>query len=227
MTRLQALADVFMALALLAASSFLALGIAHLVPEALRVPALLLTQGLLLLGGLRVLLSLRGQGWTDIGLHRMRVRDLARGLLAFVCAFGLNIVFSTSVLLIAPEIAHSHLERLRAVAELVGGGIPTTALVGLLVFVGIYEELFARGLLLRRCCTVLGGAWGPVLISSALFGLGHLYQGWMGVVQTALVGVVLAGFTIRWGVLWPAIVAHASLDILSIMLMRALPQTLS
>jgi membrane protease YdiL (CAAX protease family) len=41
-------------------------------------------------------------------------------------------------------------------------------------------------------------------------------------VQTALLGVVLAAFTIRWRTLWPAIIAHAAVNMLSIVQLERL-----
>ena len=87
---------------------------------------------------------------------------------------------------------------------------------GLKLVVGRNEEVLARGLLLARSRVLFGGTWLPVVFSAVLFGLGHFYQGAYGVVQTALFGVVLAVFTLRWGTLWPAIMAHASINMLSV-----------
>jgi membrane protease YdiL (CAAX protease family) len=56
----------------------------------------------------------------------------------------------------------------------------------------------------------------PIVFSSVLFGLGHFYQGIYGIVQTALFGAVLAALTLRWGTLWPAIFAHAAVNMLSV-----------
>jgi membrane protease YdiL (CAAX protease family) len=63
---------------------------------------------------------------------------------------------------------------------------------------------------------VFDGVWAPVLVSSVLFGLGHVYQGWIGVAQTTVIGAIFAIFTVRWATLWPAIMAHAALNTLSV-----------
>lgn len=221
LTRGQALGDVLLSLALLGVSGVAALSLAPLLGAGRQIPALMLIQGLLLLGGLRALLGLRGQRWRCIGFRSLRPIDLARGVVAFASALGANLLFTTALFLAAPEAVQGHIERLGVLAGRLGEGIPAPALVALLCFVGVYEELFARGFLLRRCQAALGGAWGPVVVSSFLFGLGHAYQGWIGVAQTALVGAVLAAYTLRWGALWPAIIAHALLNIASIVLIGA------
>ncbi len=58
------------------------------------------------------------------------------------------------------------------------------------------EELFFRGYLLRGAARELGGsrrAWiGAGILSTLVFGLAHAYQGASGVINTALVGGILA-----------------------------------
>jgi len=61
----------------------------------------------------------------------------------------------------------------------------------------------------------LGWNWGAALLSSAVFGLLHAYQGWLGVLRTAVLGMILAASFIVSGVLWPAILAHAILDMIA------------
>jgi membrane protease YdiL (CAAX protease family) len=73
---------------------------------------------------------------------------------------------------------------------------------------GICEELLYRGYLWWYL-----GQWLPalpaLLVASAIFGLGHAYQGWRGVVTTAVMGVGL-GLVYRFsGSLWPAMLIHA------------------
>ena len=51
--------------------------------------------------------------------------------------------------------------------------------------------------------------------SSVIFGIGHLYQGWTGVVATTLLGLVMGGIILRHGSVWPAIVAHGSFNAVS------------
>jgi membrane protease YdiL (CAAX protease family) len=120
------------------------------------------------------------------------------------------------VYLSVPQDTRGHLIELQAIASRVADGLPLTVVAAVMFFVGVYEELTARGFLLARCLAALDGVWAPVLLSSVLFGLGHFYQGWIGVLQTAVFGVILATFTVRWRTLWPAILAHAMVNTLSI-----------
>lgn len=80
---------------------------------------------------------------------------------------------------------------------------------------GIGEELAFRGFAIPALTLVTGSEWGGALLSSCAFGLLHGYQGWLGVFRTGLMGLFLAGSFILSGSLWPAIIAHAILDLVS------------
>lgn len=87
------------------------------------------------------------------------------------------------------------------------------AFVALSVTAGVVEETIFRGWLLWYL-----QAWMPltaaVLVSSAAFGLAHLYQGPAGILKTGVVGLLMALLYILSGSLWLPIVAHAMVDVL-------------
>lgn len=80
---------------------------------------------------------------------------------------------------------------------------------------GLGEELAFRGYLIPVLGLLLGSVWVAAVLSSAVFGLLHAYQGWVGIARTALMGLILAVGFILSGSLWPAILAHAGLDLLA------------
>jgi len=80
---------------------------------------------------------------------------------------------------------------------------------------GFGEELAYRGFLIPALTLVLGGEWGAAVVSSAVFGVLHAYQGWLGIARTAALGLLLAAAFLISGSLWPAIFAHAILDMLA------------
>ena len=83
---------------------------------------------------------------------------------------------------------------------------------GVAVTAGICEELLYRGYLIWYVASWLG--IGPAIaVTSAIFGLGHAYQGWKGVVATGVVGAVMAGVYLASGSLWPAMAIHALTDV--------------
>jgi membrane protease YdiL (CAAX protease family) len=189
-----------------------------------RLPAavLLVPQGLLILGGLHLLLARAGERWSDVGLRALHRRDVRRAVLLLGACMGANLLLMLLISVAAPAPVLEHTQHLQTIAVRLAGGLPVPLIAGLMFFVGVYEELVARGFLLARCRTALDGMWAPVLLSSALFGLGHLYQGWIGVLQTMLIGLLFAGYTLRWGTLWPAILAHAGLNTLTVVLLERL-----
>ncbi len=217
MTRARALIDVGVALSLFLLASVLAATAASGLPPLYRMPAMVAAQGLFSLTIVGGLLAWRRQRWAGIKMVPLSSSDGARALLAFAACWGANLMFIYVLYGASPQIVEAHTERLGFIARQLAGGMPFPLLAAMLAFVGLYEEVFARGLLLDRCRSLLRGTWAPVLASSLLFGLGHLYQGWIGVAQTTLIGIVLALAVIRWGTLWPAIIAHALLDISSML----------
>ena len=52
-------------------------------------------------------------------------------------------------------------------------------------------------------------------LSSCAFGLLHGYQGWLGVLRTGIMGFFLAASFVISGSLWPAVIAHVTLDLVS------------
>jgi uncharacterized protein len=84
----------------------------------------------------------------------------------------------------------------------------------------ISEELLYRGFLF--CYLAL---WFPhinrlecALVSSLIFGMGHLYQGWKGILSTGLGGLVLAGFYVLTGNLLLPMVVHAATNLRALLI---------
>ena len=103
------------------------------------------------------------------------------------------------------------------------------ALVYLLViwsFAAFGEEFAYRGYLLRRTIEALGGSTrgsvAAVLLCGALFGVGHFYQGLVGVVDSTASGLVFGTLYIRsGGNLWPSTLAHGFTDTLALALITS------
>jgi membrane protease YdiL (CAAX protease family) len=85
----------------------------------------------------------------------------------------------------------------------------------LAVTAGICEEIVFRGFgfaYVRFIWPGVTDGW-LIVITSAVFGLAHLYQGPRGVVLTGLAGGAFASMTITTGSLLPAIAVHAMVDL--------------
>ena len=61
-----------------------------------------------------------------------------------------------------------------------------------------------------------------IAISSVVFGLGHIYQGWMGVILTSLLGAGLGVLTWRHRSIWPSVFAHGFIDATSFLAAAAM-----
>lgn len=85
------------------------------------------------------------------------------------------------------------------------------------------EEMVYRGYLLNRAADLFGQSQGGLafglFISSALFGMGHAYQGINGIVDTFFFGCVMAGlYYFEQRNLWPLIIAHGVYDTVALVL---------
>jgi membrane protease YdiL (CAAX protease family) len=83
------------------------------------------------------------------------------------------------------------------------------------------EELLYRGFLISTLTSLIGTA-GAVLVSSTLFGLGHAYQGWLGIVRTTLIGIGLGVAFALTSSLWWLIIAHSVANLSGVLLARRL-----
>jgi membrane protease YdiL (CAAX protease family) len=112
---------------------------------------------------------------------------------------------------------------------LAGGGVKTASterVIGFGLFtlmVGFAEEGLIRGIVLRALQPA--GVMRAALLSSLIFGLGHLANVWQGatlaatLIQVAfstLLGIGLAGARVYAGSIWPAIALHTLLDLFDI-----------
>lgn len=80
---------------------------------------------------------------------------------------------------------------------------------------GICEEILFRGFLIAYLTALVPGlpVIPAIVLSGAIFGMAHGYQGWSGVVSTGILGVALGLLYFYTGsLLWP-IVVHALIDL--------------
>jgi len=223
MDRVAAAADAALAILVLAALLALPSGLAPLLSgRRASVPGgwylWAVASGLLILAAVALLLRRRGQTLASIGLGRAPVGRviLAAGGAVLLCyLFGIV----SSILVVAVTggdlegLARQKQQLLQAV-----GTIPLGLVVPMSLFVGLYEEVFIRGFLLSRLMALSRGSLAPVAVSSVIFGAAHYQQGLAGVAQTAAIGLALGLVVVRAGTLWPAILAHATIDSVSLTL---------
>jgi membrane protease YdiL (CAAX protease family) len=84
--------------------------------------------------------------------------------------------------------------------------------LALAVSAGICEEFLYRGFAMAALARAGMPVWSTVLLSAALFGLAHLYQGRGGLVSTLVIGTVFGAARIAYDSLLPVAIWHAAVD---------------
>ena len=110
----------------------------------------MLAQAVLVLGGVYVLLERRGHRFESMGLVPLKRRDFPRALLIVLASFAVNVVLTLVIVASSPGTLEEHLAGLESVALGLTTDAPLVATIALLLLVGFYEEIVARGLLLTR-----------------------------------------------------------------------------
>lgn len=162
-----------------------------------------------------------------IGLRTITVREAAGyGLLAWIGCLGLNLLV-VPLVLFASGASFEELTAERVETARMFAATPAWWVLPLSIYVGVYEEIIFRGLMLARLSVLFGAwRWPPVVISAVVFAVLHAPQGGLAVVQIFLMGVVFALVAAWRRSIWPVIVAHALWDSMAFVLSRVLPDLL-
>lgn len=84
------------------------------------------------------------------------------------------------------------------------------------VFGAFFEELIFRSYLLDRLKQIFGGKRIgiviAVLVQALIFGFFHLYQGWGGIILTAIGGVISGTVYVLYKNIWPNVISHGLLN---------------
>ena len=84
------------------------------------------------------------------------------------------------------------------------------------VTAGVCEEIVFRGYLTAYFVALFGiPLWAGALLSTAAFGMAHMYQGPAGMLKCAAVGGAMAVLYLMTGSLWAPMLAHAAIDLTS------------
>jgi len=107
--------------------------------------------------------------------------------------------------------------RLRALGERLfpRTGKELALFMALAATAGLCEEFLFRGFVMAALARAGLPSWLVVVVSSAMFGVAHLYQGKSGSAGTAILGTAFALVRLAYGNLLPAVVWHAVLDVVA------------
>lgn len=171
--------------------------------------------GLVALSSIMLFMALRGQSIAALGLCRSPWRRLlpviiAAAPAAWVAGIACNIAYAIVQLLRGVSMESMMRHRLDFISVI--SEIDMRWVAPLSIFVGIYEEIFFRGFIMGRLASITRSRTAAVIVSSLLFGAVHFTQGWLGIFQTTCLGAVLALAAVKGRSLWAAILAHATID---------------
>lgn len=156
----------------------------------------------------------------DIFLGRRPIgQEVKAGLPMTLVAFGIAIVVLGGVQWLAPQL---HTVEHNPLQDLVRGP-GDAALFALVVVVagGVREEL-QRAFLMHRFERWLGGARVGVVVTSVVFGLGHLLQGVDATIATACLGAFWAIVYLRRRSVVAPMVSHSGFNLLQLLQLVAL-----
>lgn len=87
--------------------------------------------------------------------------------------------------------------------------------VGLSLSAGVGEEVAFRGFLVPALGAASGSIWIGAILSAGAFGIVHAHQGGTGAARAAALGFMLALPLVVGGSVFPAMAAHAALDLIA------------
>lgn len=184
-----------------------------------RVYLLAVSQGMVALVLIAFVVYKGGYSWKTLGVVRRSLPgDVLAAAVALAATYVLIAVIPMLIRLFRPAL---FAQTIKDRTELMDMFVPIhpVLLIGFCLFVGIYEELLFRGLILTRLRVVCGGWTLAIIVSSLGFGLAHLYQGHVAVLQIVCVAAVLSVlFVVRGGIVAP-IITHALFNFINLCIM--------
>ena len=194
------------------------------------VASVFITGGLMLL--VVTLLVWRDANWrASLGVERTPVLNaFLYGGVGVLLGYGANIVLVGAYGLLHGGMAAQATQKAQWASKL--GDLPIVWVLPLSMFVGVWEEVVFRGFLLGRLRVAFHAVegnpgarfatWMAVGVSGVLFGAGHGYQGLLGLIQTSAVGIAFGALTVIRKSLWPAIIAHLTIDTIGLVALKLL-----
>jgi membrane protease YdiL (CAAX protease family) len=179
----------------------------------------------LLLGGFNaavvlVVIRLSGEPWVEFGITKLNGSiDILHGCFTFIISYFLGIAGVDIFLEILKDaFGRKVADQLSQQSWDAYAQAPTgfLALLGLSIMIGVSEELWARGYLLRRLEHITSRPGLSVLVSAVIFGCAHSNGGIVLVWNGFLTGLVLGAAFVFTRSLWPSVIAHVMLDFVAL-----------
>ena len=147
--------------------------------------------------------------------------DVIAGVLLGIVALGIKMlqgVVQSSIFATRPEPPAEEIVTL--IRGIAGNPMLITLWLGPVVWIGVaaYEELI-RIFALNRLWRVWPqqfAKWIVLIVTAVLFGLVHIYQGPLSMFFITIQGLLYGWYYLRFGRVWPLIIAHALYDSLQV-----------
>jgi membrane protease YdiL (CAAX protease family) len=115
--------------------------------------------------------------------------------LTIIATIVLISVFMVMVYFNVRQLRQMNLDKLEVELRPLNKFIPNTRTESIIFILiaftaGICEELLYRGWLQNLLAFGTGSVWIGLVLGAVIFGLGHAYQGKMGMVQTGIIGLI-------------------------------------
>ena len=165
-----------------------------------------------------------GAMFVVLGLHGLSARDVGQRLgdARVTCAATVSLIFILGVVfaIMASRVRRARREQLETALGRFRWLVPTSgaellAFAAVCLTAGICEELLYRGWLVNLLLALTGSTWVAVALGAVVFGLAHAYQGAIGVLRTAVIGLQLAVLFVGVGSLIPGQVLHTGVDLVA------------
>jgi membrane protease YdiL (CAAX protease family) len=151
--------------------------------------------------------------------RRATLGDVALGLVLVPASFFLIVFVLLALNVGAPalhNVAHNPL------MDLVKTRADAVAFALVVMIAGGIREEIQRGFVLRRFEQYLGGGGAGLVIFSALFGLGHVEQGYDVALGTVVLGAFWGAVYLRRRTVLPAMIGHAGFNLAQVIKFLAL-----
>jgi uncharacterized protein len=153
-----------------------------------------------------------GFSWAEMGLVKPGYPTVVGGI---VCAGAVATLQWLNLRRMGS--AGHRVQNLRALAEKIfpRSNTELVPFLALAVTAGICEEFLYRGFAIAAFSRAGLPVWSVVLVTAALFGLAHLYQGRSGLFGTMILGILFGAVRLAQSSLLPVVLSHAAIDIVA------------
>jgi membrane protease YdiL (CAAX protease family) len=158
-----------------------------------------------------VIIALSGDSWRSFGITRPKWIIDVLGALAI--SLAASTAYSFVLRLLPPSFLHSLISAQAAHRAGPKGIAGVLLLVVAQAADGFSEELVMRAYLIVRLERLLSSRSLAVVVTTAIFASYHVYQGTLGTISAAIIGLINAIVFCWFRRLWPLCLAHAAHNI--------------